>query len=78
MADPCVTGQPEGPNQGPSDQHPEAGQTCQFYGIEIDAQGVRRTTSHALLGMKTELQILHRGETYRLTLTRTGKLLLQK
>lgn len=78
MADPCVNGQPEGPDRGYLGPPPEAGQTCQLCGIEIDAQGVRRTTSYALLGTKTELYILHRGETYRLTLTRTGKLLLQK
>lgn len=51
---------------------------CQLCGIEIDAKGVRRTTSTALLGTKTELHILHNGETYRLTLTRFGKLMLQK
>ena len=51
---------------------------CQLCGIEVDAKGVRRTTSIALLGTKTELHILHNGETYRLTLTRFGKLMLQK
>lgn len=51
---------------------------CQLCGIEVDARGTRRTTSAALLGTKTELQILHNGETYRLTLTRFGKLMLQK
>jgi hemin uptake protein HemP len=39
---------------------------------------VRRTSSRALLGTKTELHILHNGEVYRLTLTRFGKLMLQK
>jgi hemin uptake protein HemP len=51
---------------------------CQLCGIEVDAKGLRRTTSTALLGTKTELHILHNGETYRLTLTRFGKLMLQK
>jgi hemin uptake protein HemP len=51
---------------------------CLLCGIEVDAKGVRRTTSTALLGTKTELHILHNGETYRLTLTRFGKLMLQK
>jgi hemin uptake protein HemP len=35
-------------------------------------------TSNALLGTETELHILRVGEVYRLTLTRFGKLLLQK
>lgn len=51
---------------------------CQLCGIEVDAKGLRRTTSTALLGTKTELHILHNGQTYRLTLTRFGKLMLQK
>lgn len=51
---------------------------CQLCGIEVDAEGVRRTSSTALLGTRTELQIVHHGEVYRLTLTRSGKLLLQK
>jgi hemin uptake protein HemP len=34
--------------------------------------------SDALLGGRTEVQIRHRGEIYRLTLTRTGKLILHK
>lgn len=56
----------------------EAGQPCQLCGIEVDGRGTRRTTSSALLGTKTELHILHNGDVYRLTLTRSGKLLLQK
>ena len=72
---------------GPLDRHtpghgadagPEAAPPCQLCGIEVDAKGARRTTSAALLGTKTELHILHNGEVYRLTLTRSGKLLLQK
>ena len=51
---------------------------CQLCSIEVDARGVRRTTSTALLGTKNELHILHNRETYRLTLTRFGKLMLQK
>jgi hemin uptake protein HemP len=51
---------------------------CQLCGIEVDSKGVRRTSSAALLGTKTELHILHNGEVYRLTLTRFGKLMLQK
>lgn len=59
---------------------PSAGQpeTCHLCGIEIDAKGERRTTSSALLGARTELHIIHNGETYRLKLTRFGKLMLQK
>lgn len=34
--------------------------------------------SEALLGGRTEVQIRHRGEIYRLTLTRAGKLILHK
>ncbi len=34
--------------------------------------------SEALLAGRTEVHIRHRGETYRLTLTRTGKLILHK
>ena len=72
---------------GPLDRHTpehgadaglEAALPCQLCGIEVDAKGARRTTSTALLGTKTELHILHNGEVYRLTLTRSGKLLLQK
>jgi hemin uptake protein HemP len=54
------------------------GEPCHLCGIEVDAAGTRRTTSAALLGTRTELQIVHRGEIYRLTLTRFGKLMLQK
>ena len=35
-------------------------------------------SSEALLAGRTEILIRHRGETYRLTLTRTGKLILHK
>jgi hemin uptake protein HemP len=66
----------------PTDREPSTSRDvlppCQLCGIEVDAKGVRRTTSTALLGTKTELHILHNGETYRLTLTRFGKLMLQK
>lgn len=34
--------------------------------------------SEALLGGRTEIRIRHRGEIYRLTLTRAGKLILHK
>jgi len=34
--------------------------------------------SEALLGGRTEVRIRHRGEIYRLTLTRAGKLILHK
>lgn len=34
--------------------------------------------SEALLAGRTEVQISHRGELYRLTLTRAGKLILHK
>ncbi|MCX7403542.1 MAG: hemin uptake protein HemP [Planctomycetia bacterium] len=63
---------------GPQGPPRDAGPPCQLCGIEIDAKGARRTTSSALLGSKTELHILHNGEIYRLTLTRFGKLMLQK
>ena len=35
-------------------------------------------SSEALLGGRTEVRIRHRGEIYRLTLTRAGKLILHK
>jgi len=35
-------------------------------------------SSEALLAGRSEILIRHRGETYRLTLTRTGKLILHK
>ena len=35
-------------------------------------------SSDALLGGRTEVRIRHRGEIYRLTLTRAGKLILHK
>jgi hemin uptake protein HemP len=66
------------PEEGPTPPHRDGIQPCQFCGIEVDPKGVRRTSSLALLGTKTELQILHNGEVYRLTLTRFGKLMLQK
>ena len=34
--------------------------------------------SEALLGGRSEIRIRHRGEIYRLTLTRAGKLILHK
>jgi hemin uptake protein HemP len=34
--------------------------------------------SESLLGGRNEIQILHRGELYRLCLTRAGKLILHK
>lgn len=55
-----------------------ADRPCATCGIEVDATGVRRTTSRALLGAGTELQILHNDVVYRLTLTRSGKLILHK
>lgn len=66
------------PGDLPGAAGPDRGPACQLCGIEVDATGVRRTSSAALLGTKTELQIVHHGEIYRLTLTRSGKLLLQK
>ncbi len=35
-------------------------------------------SSETLLGGRTEVRIRHRGEIYRLTLTRAGKLILHK
>ena len=35
-------------------------------------------SSETLLGGRTEMRIRHRGEIYRLTLTRAGKLILHK
>jgi hemin uptake protein HemP len=64
----------EGP-AAPSREPVNPGDLC---GIAVDSRGVRRMTSNALLGTETELHILHNGEVYRLTLTRFGKLLLQK
>ena len=66
------------PENGPQPPPWEGVHPCQLCGIEVDAKGVRRTSSNALLGTKTELHILHNGEVYRLTLTRFGKLMLQK
>jgi hemin uptake protein HemP len=66
------------PADEPRQPAPDRGAACQLCGIEVDAKGVRRTSSIALLGTRTELQIVHHGEVYRLTLTRSGKLLLQK
>jgi hemin uptake protein HemP len=66
------------PEEAPTPPHRDGVPPCQLCGIEVDPKGVRRTSSRALLGTKTELQILHNGEVYRLTLTRFGKLMLQK
>lgn len=78
MADPLLSPGDQAPHEGPQALPPEAGNPCDLCGIVVDSRGVRRTTSNALLGTKTELHILHNGEVYRLTLTRFGKLLLQK
>jgi len=42
------------------------------------ADGPLEISSDALLGGRTELHIRHRGEIYRLTVTRAGKLILHK
>lgn len=78
MVDPLSESGGPIPGERPRSPSRDAGHPCQLCGIEVDAKGVRRTTSIALLGTKTELHILHNGETYRLTLTRFGKLMLQK
>lgn len=38
----------------------------------------RTVTSEALLQGETEIQITHRGDVYRLRVTRSGKLILNK
>jgi hypothetical protein len=78
MVDPSSREGDRPPEERPSAFARDGVGACQLCGIEVDGMGVRRTTSAGLLGTKTELQILHNGETYRLTLTRFGKLLLQK
>jgi hemin uptake protein HemP len=78
MADPLSCSGGQTPEVTPQSLPRDAGHPCQLCGIEIDAKHARRTTSSALLGSKTELHILHNGEIYRLTLTRFGKLMLQK
>ena len=40
--------------------------------------GPLEISSDALLGGRTEIHIRHRGEIYRLTVTRAGKLILHK
>lgn len=42
------------------------------------AQGAGPILSESLLRGRNEVQILHRGELYRLCLTRAGKLILHK
>ncbi|MFM7109413.1 MAG: hemin uptake protein HemP [Planctomycetaceae bacterium] len=54
------------------------GDACPSCGVEVDRQGVRTTTSQWLLGAGSELRILHNGDVYRLTRTRSGKLILHK
>ena len=73
-------GDAESPGGGQMPEPPrrDFAHPCQLCGIEVDSKGARRTSSSALLGTKTELHILHNGEVYRLTLTRFGKLMLQK
>lgn len=78
MGDPAPQGDADSPKDRSQSASRDLVPPCQLCGIEVDAKGVRRTTSTALLGTKTELHILHKGETYRLTLTRFGKLMLQK
>jgi hemin uptake protein HemP len=43
-----------------------------------DSQGGGPILSESLLRGRSEVQILHRGELYRLCLTRAGKLILHK
>lgn len=78
MADANSTSAGQMPEEGPQPRPRDGVHPCQLCGIEVDSKGVRRTSSTALLGTKTELHILHNGEVYRLTLTRFGKLMLQK
>jgi len=78
MADANSTSTGQMPEEGPQPPTGASLHPCQLCGIEVDSKGVRRTSSRALLGTKTELHILHNGEVYRLTLTRFGKLMLQK
>ena len=78
MDDPVFKSAAERPEERSPSASRDIVPPCQLCGIEVDSKGVRRTTSTALLGTKTELRILHNGETYRLTLTRFGKLMLQK
>jgi hemin uptake protein HemP len=78
MADSLPSPGDQDSHEGPPALPREPGNPCDLCGIAVDSRGVRRTTSSALLGTKTELHILHNGEVYRLTLTRFGKLLLQK
>ncbi len=78
MVDPHIASGGQTPEERTHPRSPDGAHPCQLCGIEVDSKGVRRTSSHALLGTKTELQILHNGEVYRLTLTRFGKLMLQK
>lgn len=59
----AATSQPVGPAPG-------AGGPAAAPPLEI--------SSAALLGDRTEVRIRHRGEIYRLTLTRAGKLILHK
>jgi len=42
------------------------------------AEPTLEIASETLLAGRTEVRIRHRGEIYRLTLTRTGKLILHK
>lgn len=63
---------PGGQNPPPASEEsvPEACPTLAARPLEIE--------SDALLGGRSEIRIHHRGEIYRLTLTRAGKLILHK
>ena len=63
---------PGGPNPPPAPEGPgpEAAAALPVSPLEIN--------SEALLGGRSEIRIRHRGEIYRLTLTRAGKLILHK
>lgn len=57
--------------RGPAGQQPTGSETAPPVGLaEID--------SELLLGGRSEVRIRHRGDIYRLTLTRAGKLILHK
>lgn len=78
MGDPYSPSPDAGDGEPPQSAFPAVSAPCPANWIEVDAKGVRRTSSTALLGTNTELLIQHNGTTYRLTLTRFGKLILHK
>jgi hemin uptake protein HemP len=74
MKSPDEAAPPSQPADLPTEHHPAANAPVEG----SSAQDGGPILSESLLCGRNEVQILHRGELYRLCLTRAGKLILHK